>query len=61
MITVIVLQAAYEDHTMSKYLMELMLVRHEMCHMNPSLQAAAALCLSLWYVTYLYIEFKILS
>lgn len=29
--------------------MELQLVRHEMCHIAPSLQASAALCLSLWY------------
>jgi hypothetical protein len=58
-ITAAVLQATYEDHAMSKYLMELMLVRHEMCHMNPSLQAAAALCLSLWYVVHFCTEFNI--
>ncbi|CAB3376987.1 Hypothetical predicted protein [Cloeon dipterum] len=39
--------ASYEEHCTAKYFMELQLVRHEMCHVRPSLQAAAALCLSL--------------
>ncbi|XP_059474143.1 G2/mitotic-specific cyclin-B2-like [Neocloeon triangulifer] len=39
--------ATYEDHCTAKYFMELLLVRHELCHVAPSLQAAAALCLSL--------------
>ncbi|CAB3375745.1 Hypothetical predicted protein [Cloeon dipterum] len=40
--------ATLEDHCTAKYFMELQLVRHEMCHVRPSLQAAAAMCLSLF-------------
>ncbi|XP_065334347.1 G2/mitotic-specific cyclin-B2-like [Cloeon dipterum] len=42
-----VADATYKEHCAAKYFMELQLVRHEMCHVRPSLQAAAALCLSL--------------
>ncbi|CAB3363563.1 Hypothetical predicted protein [Cloeon dipterum] len=43
-----VADATFEDHCTAKYFMELQLVRHEMCHVRPSLQAAAAMCLSLF-------------
>ncbi|XP_065340429.1 G2/mitotic-specific cyclin-B2-like [Cloeon dipterum] len=43
-----VAHATLEDHCTAKYFMELQLVRHEMCHVRPSLQAAAAMCLSLF-------------
>lgn len=36
-----------EQHTLSKYLLEIMLAEYELCHLAPSLQAAAACCLSL--------------
>ncbi|XP_065346172.1 G2/mitotic-specific cyclin-B2-like [Cloeon dipterum] len=43
-----VADATFETHCTANYFMELQLVRHEMCHVRPSLQAAAAMCLSLF-------------
>lgn len=36
-----------QHHDLSKYLLELALLEHDMCHIRPSIQAAAACCLSL--------------
>ncbi|KAF5307167.1 hypothetical protein FQR65_LT00683 [Abscondita terminalis] len=36
-----------EHHYLAKYLLEIFLLQYELCHVNPSLQAAAACCLSL--------------
>lgn len=36
-----------EHHVLGKYLLELALVHYELCHYQPSIQAAAALCLSI--------------
>jgi len=36
-----------EQHTLSKYLLELALIEYNICHIYPSLQAAAACCLSM--------------
>ncbi|KAJ3648268.1 hypothetical protein Zmor_020082 [Zophobas morio] len=37
----------FEQHNLSKYLLELALLDHDMSHIRPSLQAAAACCLSI--------------
>lgn len=36
-----------EHHTLGKYLLELALIEYELCHLPPSLLAAAAICLSI--------------
>lgn len=36
-----------QHHTLAKYLLELALIELDLCHIRPSLQAAAACCLSL--------------
>lgn len=36
-----------EQHTLGKYLLEIALLEYELCHIQPSLQAAAACCLAM--------------
>lgn len=36
-----------DHHNLAKYLLEICLLHHELCHIDPSLQAAAACCLSI--------------
>ncbi|XP_031351573.1 G2/mitotic-specific cyclin-B [Photinus pyralis] len=36
-----------DHHNLAKYLLEIFLLHHELCHIDPSLQAAAACCLSI--------------
>lgn len=40
-------QVNFDQHTLGKYLLELGLLDCELCHIKPSLQAAAACCLSI--------------
>ncbi|KAJ8957765.1 hypothetical protein NQ317_004337 [Molorchus minor] len=40
-------QVRDDHHTLGKYLLELCLVDYEMCHIKPSVQAAAACCLAI--------------
>ncbi|XP_044264749.1 G2/mitotic-specific cyclin-B2 [Tribolium madens] len=42
-----VAQVRIEHHNLSKYLLELALLDYDMCHIRPSVQAAAATCLAL--------------
>ncbi|KAF2900166.1 hypothetical protein ILUMI_06014, partial [Ignelater luminosus] len=36
-----------EHHNLAKYFLEICLLEYELCHINPSIQAAAACCLSI--------------
>lgn len=40
-------QVKSEQHTLGKYILELVLMEYDLCHIKPSIQAAAACCLSI--------------
>lgn len=40
-----------EQHVLAKYLLEIALFEYELCHVHPSLQAAAAICFSIAILT----------